>query len=55
MTIINRFVASIAQWARTWSSARSVVAAIESRRTPHAVDMRRLGIEPRAFLSIGHG
>jgi hypothetical protein len=37
------------------TSARQVAAAVEVRRTPREADLRRLGIDPAAFTSIGHG
>jgi hypothetical protein len=36
-------------------SAGAVAAAVEAHRRPRAADLRRLGIDPAAFTSIGHG
>lgn len=39
----------------TIGSAVAVASAVENRSRPRASDLRQLGIEPRAFTSIGHG
>jgi len=39
----------------TIGSAVAVAGAIENRSKPRASDLRRLGIDPKAFTSIGHG
>ena len=36
-------------------TASAVVAAIQADRKPKSSDLVRLGIDPRAFTSIGHG
>ena len=36
-------------------SASRVAAALESHNRPLASDLRRLGIDPKAFTSLGHG
>jgi len=36
-------------------SAAAIAGAVESNATPELADLRRLGIEPRAILSMGHG
>jgi hypothetical protein len=36
-------------------SAARVAAAVENGTAPNAGDLRRLGIDPRAFSTIGHG
>jgi hypothetical protein len=41
--------------AETLASATRVAAAVEARRKPPVSDLRRLGIDPHAFTSIGHG
>jgi hypothetical protein len=38
-----------------FASATRVAGAIESRRRPDPHDLRRLGIDPQAFTSIGIG
>jgi hypothetical protein len=52
---MNRIVTEIVSFYRQVVSAIAVSAAVESRRTPEPHHLRRLGIDPRAFLSIGHG
>jgi hypothetical protein len=39
----------------TFAAATRVAAAVENHRRPRAVDLRRLGIDPQAFTSLGHG
>lgn len=39
----------------TMLSAGAVVAAIQADRKPKSSDLVRLGIDPRTFMSIGHG
>lgn len=36
-------------------SSIRVAGAVEANRRPGRRDLERLGIDPRAFLSIGHG
>lgn len=36
-------------------SASHVVAAVQANRQPNPDHIRRLGMDPRVFLSIGHG
>jgi hypothetical protein len=55
MTIIDRLATRIARWTRTYSSAGAVARAIEDRRRPDPDDLRRLGLDPWAFITIGHG
>ncbi len=40
---------------RVVGSAIRVAGALESRAQPDPLDLRRMGIDPKAFLSIGHG
>jgi hypothetical protein len=51
MTVLARFRSSLA----TYAAASRVAAAVESYRRPRETDLRRLGIDPHAFTSIGHG
>ncbi len=51
MTVLARFRSSLA----TFAAATRVAAAIENSRRPRTVDLRRLGIDPQAFTSIGLG
>ena len=39
----------------SFASATRVVAALENHRTPRPADLRRIGIDPHAFTSMGHG
>ena len=55
MTRTNRSLQRMADWARLYFSAGAVVRAIKVDRDPRPDDLRRLGIDPRAFLSLGHG
>lgn len=41
--------------AELFYSAARVAGAVEARRTPDARDLRRMGIDPKAFITIGHG
>lgn len=49
--IANRISAT----AGTVRSATHVIAAIHANRRPEPEHVRRLGMDPRAFLTIGHG
>lgn len=51
MTVLASFRSSLA----TFAAATRVAAALESSRRPSPVDLRRLGIDPQDFTSIGHG
>lgn len=48
-------LAGIADTLRTVRSASHVAAALEGHRRPDPEHLRRLGMDPRAFLSMGHG
>lgn len=39
----------------TFNAARAAAAAVEVGRPAAARDLRRLGIDPAAFTTIGHG
>lgn len=52
---INRLVSRISHAFGQVRSAGHVVAAIQANRQPSPEHVRRLGMDPRAFLSIGHG
>ena len=39
----------------TLGSASRAARATQAGRSPAAVDLLRLGIDPRAFLTMGHG
>jgi hypothetical protein len=51
MRIIERIAAFFVKLA----SAGAVTAAVEARRRPADADLRALGIDPRAFSTIGMG
>ncbi|MFT3975278.1 MAG: hypothetical protein QM699_18120 [Amaricoccus sp.] len=52
---INRIAARISNAFGQARSASRVVAALQTNRQPDPQDLRRLGMDPRVFLSIGHG
>lgn len=51
----NRIVNRISDALGTVRSASHVAAALEAHRQPDPAHLRRLGIDPRAFMSMGHG
>jgi hypothetical protein len=51
MTVLARLKSSLA----TFVAASRVAAAVENHRRPRTADLRRLGIDPQAFTSLGHG
>jgi hypothetical protein len=51
----NRIVSRISNALGTVRSASHVAAALEANRRPEAVHLRRLGIDPHAFTTFGHG
>jgi hypothetical protein len=51
MTGFDKFLSTL----RTIRSASRLASACEGGRRPHPDDLRRLGIDPHAFTSIGHG
>jgi hypothetical protein len=52
---INRFAARITDVFGQLRSAGHIIAAVRVDRRPDPEHVRRLGMDPRAFLSIGHG
>ena len=52
---INRILAGISNTIGTVRSASHVAAALEAHRRPDPKHLRRLGIDPKAFMSLGHG
>lgn len=50
-TVLHRIAAGFAML----RSAAAASAAVESGDRPAVVDLQMLGIDPRAFASIGHG
>jgi hypothetical protein len=55
MTRKGTFFDRIAGVLATLGSAIRATRAVSAGRTPAAVDLERLGMDPRAFLSMGHG
>jgi hypothetical protein len=51
MHIVDRVIEFFAQI----RSASAIAAAVESGRTPRLADLRRFGMDPQAFTSMGHG
>jgi hypothetical protein len=51
MTVLATLKSSIAMFA----AASRAAAAVETHRRPRSLDLRRLGIDPQAFTSLGHG
>ena len=55
MTIIDAIFNRIASGIELINSAAAVSHALETGHAPKAIDLRALGIDPRAFSTIGHG
>ena len=55
MRRIERIFARIAGWIDTYFAASAVVWSLADRRRPEPPQVVGLGIDPRDFLSIGHG
>ena len=55
MTSVRNVYERIVSAAGVVGSAIRVAGALESRRTPDPRDLRRMGMDPKAFTSIGHG
>ena len=53
--IIERIAERIARWIGVYLTTSAVVAAIGQHRAPDPDDLRRLGMHPADFLSLGHG
>ncbi|MBP7003783.1 hypothetical protein [Amaricoccus sp.] len=51
----RKFLAGVVDALLAVDAARAASGAVESGRPPLARDLRRLGIDPQAFTSIGHG
>ena len=54
MSIIEHLARRIAGWTRTCLGAGAAVRAIEDGRWPASQDMRRAGLDPWAFVGMGH-
>lgn len=55
MTTIETIIARIGAAFADLQAAAVAAQAVESGRTPLDADLRRLGIDPQAFSTIGHG
>jgi hypothetical protein len=55
MTSNRTFLRRVADVYATLGSATRAAGATQAGRSPAAVDLERLGIDPRAFLTMGHG
>jgi hypothetical protein len=55
MTTIRTMATWLVEGLKRLQSAGAISAAVEARRVPRTRDLQRLGIDPRAFTSIGHG
>ncbi len=55
MTRLRTLSGRVAATLQSWRSAAAAVAAIEAGRHPERHDLARLGIDPKVFLSMGHG
>lgn len=50
--MLRQVVAAIMDFLDNMEAARASAAAVEARVSPRAADLRRLGIDPRAFARI---
>lgn len=50
-----RVIERLSGWVAIFASASAIAAAVEGNRRPDLRDLRRLGIDPQSYLSIGHG
>lgn len=55
MTNVRSMLGQVRSALSLFATATRVAGAIELRKPPHPDDLRRIGIDPRAFTSIGHG
>ncbi len=55
MTIIGTIFSWIAAGAERFYSAGAVAVAVENGARPKPADLRALGIDPRAFATVGRG
>ena len=55
MTSVRSMFGRVRSAAGLFASAVRVAGALESRVAPDPQDLRRMGIDPRAFMTIGHG
>jgi hypothetical protein len=55
MTSVRNMFGRVRSAASFFGSAVRVAGAIESRVAPDARDLRRMGIDPKAFTTIGLG
>ena len=52
---IRIVAARLAGWIDSYVSAGAVVRALQDGRRPDPDHLRQLGIDPQAYLGIGHG
>lgn len=50
-----RVIERVSVWVASFASASAIAAAVEQHRRPEPSDLRRLGIDPQSYLSMGHG
>jgi len=55
MTRVRNIFGRVRSAAGLFASAVRVAGALESRVVPEPRDLRRMGMDPRAFMTIGHG
>lgn len=55
MTSVRNMFGRVRSAAKLFGSAVRVAGALESRVNPDPQDLRRMGIDPRAFTTIGIG
>ena len=55
VTIIDHLAHRIARWTRSYFSASAVVWAVADGRRPDPDAIRRAGLDPWAFVGMGHG
>lgn len=55
MTHLARIRARIARGLDTYFTASDVVWSLVDRRRPEPDDLRKLGLDPKSYLSLGHG
>jgi hypothetical protein len=55
MTSVRSMYGRVRSAAGLFASAVRVAGALESRVSPNPQDLRRMGIDPHAFTTIGHG
>ena len=54
-SMIHSLATRLAGWIDSYVSAGAVVRALQDGRKPDPDHLRQLGIDPQAYLGIGHG